>query len=222
MADFMNSMRARMIARHTHAQIPFRGKRTVERPEDRPLRTWTPTADDVLHYLCETKIVHKAFLYGIRHESHPSYLALRGIGLDTVGALSDDIETVMLHAYARPLSFLDKPGQKYAAYLNRIVRSDPTLFLCHLYATMFAHVSGGSLIAKRIQTVLSLSVPLVAHETPGQDALDDLRDHMYNVSAGWTDEERERSVAEVDRVFEFGGDMLRILAHSAGEGGCDM
>lgn len=222
MSDYMNALRARMIARHTRAQIPFRRKRTVERPEDKPLRTWTPTPDDVLHYLCETKIVHKTLLYGIQHESHPSYSALREIDLDTIGALSDDIETVMLNTRARPVTYLDKPGQRYAAYLNRIVRSDPALFLCHLYATVFAHVSGGSLIAKRIQTVLSLSVPLKAHETPGGDALNSLRDHMYTVSVDWTDVDRERSVSEVDRVFEFGGDVLRILAQSSDRGEYDV
>lgn len=221
MSEYMSALRLRMIARHTHAQIPFRGKRTVERPEDRPLRTWTPTPNDVLHYLCETKVVHKTLLYGIQHESDLSYLALRDIDLNTIDALADDIETVMLNTRSRPVTYLDQPGQRYAAYLNRIVRSDPALFLCHLYATMFAHVSGGSLVSKRIQTVLSLSVPLKAHEAPGEDALNELRDHMYVVSTRWSDEDRERSVSEVDRVFEFGGDVLRILAQSSDQGGYD-
>lgn len=211
MTEFMRAFRNEMIQRHTASQIPQRGQRREVRPEDRPIHLWNPSDTSVLRFLIETKKVHKALHAGVRSNPAAEYVRLRDLDMDTTGVIDEDITRLMLETNAVPVSFY-VPGKKYADYLTRLAAEDPVLFLSHYYATFFAHASGGPLIGRRLDEVLSLSLPLQTFTKPKAGPLNDMKDHMYLLSSKWSEEDQQRTVEEVDRMFAYAGSVLRIIA----------
>ena len=214
MTDFMSAFRSKMVDRHTSSQIPLRGKRVERRPEDRPIGTWYPSSTDVVRFLIETKKVHKALRAGVHENTRPEYLYLRDVEMGTVAAMDRDIACILLETDADPVTFYS-PGKQYATYLNDLARTEPTLFLAHYYAIYFAHASGGGLIGRRVEDVLSLSLPLETYQYPKSKDLNDMKDHMYSVSSKWSSKECEKTVEEVDTIFAYANRLLRILAFSS-------
>lgn len=214
MTEFMSTFRNKMIQRHTASQIPLRGLQIERHPEERPIGTWYPSNTDVVRFLIETKKVHKALRAGVHENTRPEYLRLRDVEMGTVAAMDRDIARILLETDADPVSRYC-PGKKYASYLETLARTESTLFLAHYYAIYFAHASGGGLIGRRIEDVMSLSLPLETFQYPKSKDLNDMKDQMYSVSSNWSIEEREKTVEEVDTIFAYANTLLRILAFSS-------
>lgn len=205
-AGFIDEFRSQFRRSHTPREIPGEGTR-----RGLSLDAWTITPRSAITYLEQTRHVHTALRMGLDCPVHV-YDAFRHYDVDRTEELTQDLYRLRLCVDESDAHDADpnSPGVTYATLLNECAFLDPVTFLCHMYGVVFAHESGGPMIAKRIVTDLALPHPLLAYEPPTYDP-NALRATFFKWAETLTPDDRARALFEAERAFERVWSVLRVL-----------
>jgi hypothetical protein len=137
-------LRGAAMKLHTRQQAPKEGE-----AEAKPREPYTPTRDDYLAFLVDSKHVYEAMeeIVNSREELAP----FRNTGLERTGPLEADI-LFMVEEYGLKRPIVGEPGESYARKL-RSIETTPE-FMCHFYNFYFAHTAGGRMIGKQMSALL--------------------------------------------------------------------
>ncbi|XLT29327.1 hypothetical protein HN873_060619, partial [Arachis hypogaea] len=123
----------------------------------------------------------------------------RNTGLERCANLAKDLKWFKEEGHAIPEP--SSPGLNYAKYLKELSESDEQAFICHFYNIYFAHSAGGRMIGKKF------------YKWDGNlsQLLQNVRDKLNKVTEGWTEEEKNRCLAETEKTFKMSGKVLRLI-----------
>lgn len=204
--SFPDAFRSTFRRAHTPQEIPGTGVRRGSSVD-----TWTITPRSAVRYLEQTRHVHTALRVGLECPIH-AYEAFRPYEIDRSEELTHDLTRLRFRFERSESTDADPyvPGVAYAAFLNECAFRDPVTFLCHLYAVAFAHVSGGPMIARRMETTLDLPYRLEAFGSPSYDP-EALRGTFFRWAETLDADARTRALFEAERAFERVWSVTRLV-----------
>jgi heme oxygenase len=148
-AGFIDTeLRGAAMKLHTKEQAPKEGEVEVEKPKE----PYTPTRDDYLAFLVDSKHVYEA-LEDIVNEKE-ELATFRNTGLERTKALETDIQFMVIE-YGLNRPEVGDYGKAYASELREIAaKGNIPEFICHYYNFYFAHTAGGRMIGKQMSALL--------------------------------------------------------------------
>ncbi|KAF5828604.1 heme oxygenase 1 [Dunaliella salina] len=204
---FINKMRMVAMKLHTKDQAPKEGEKPAPPP-----RPFVPTREGYLRFLAESKAVYDVVERIIAERDE--YAAFRNSGLERAGPLAEDIAWVSsTYGLQPPAVTEDGPGMTYARKVAELATTDPPTFICHYYNFYFAHTAGGRMIGKKMSELLLDSATLKFYQWEGdvQVHLDRVRKTINELAESWTDEEKQRCLAETEQSFSFSGGIMKCI-----------
>lgn len=210
--DFETSFRKRFRSSHTASQIPGEGVSTSGPPS---LSDMAVVPRSSIRFLTETRRVHTSLSLGLRSTSHHIYDPFLQFPIDRSTQISYDLSAIRSQFGLEfdPVGedhFQATPGIRYARLLDELAFRDPYAFLSHVYATSFAHVSGGKLIASRIENALGIDPLLTYQPNPNMDT-NGLRRLFFETMAQADDYARSKALMEAEVAFKMSTNVLRSL-----------
>lgn len=210
--DFETSFRKRFRSSHTASQIPGEGKSTNGPPS---LSDMAVVPRSSIRFLTETRRIHTSLSLGLRSTSHHIYDPFLQFPIDRSTQISYDLSAIRSQFGLEfdPVGedhFQATPGIRYARLLDELTFRDPYAFLSHVYATSFAHVSGGKLIASRIENALGID-PLLTYQPNPNMNTNGLRRLFFETMAQADDYARSKALMEAEVAFKMSTNVLRSL-----------
>lgn len=168
-----------------------------------------------IRFLTETRRVHTSLSLGLRSTPHHIYDAFLRFPIDRSAQISYDLSAIrsQFGLDFDPVEeghFQATSGIRYARFLDELAFRDPHAFLSHVYAITFAHVSGGKLIASRIENALGLDPLLTYQPNPNMDTTG-LRKTFFETMAQANEYERSKALMEAETAFKMSTDVLYSL-----------
>lgn len=186
--------------------------RSGQQPAQRPFTTWTPTLQNLLQFLVDSREVYRTFEDII--QSQDNLQPFRNSGLERSAALRADIDWLL----SRNASLLPTPqpadyALAYSAYLQGLASSSLPKFICHYYNFYFAHTAGGRMIGKRLMGLLTPDRLLQFYKWDGdvERLVEDTKAKVDAVAAQWSETQRSECLEETREAFRFGSAMLRAI-----------
>lgn len=142
-------LRGAAMKLHTKEQAPKEGEVEVK---EKPKEPYSPTRDDYLAFLVDSKHVYEA-LEDIVNEKE-ELAVFRNTGLERTEPLEQDIQ-FMVNEYGLERPGVGEYGRAYASQLREIAaKGNIPEFMCHFYNFYFAHTAGGRMIGKQMSALL--------------------------------------------------------------------
>ncbi|KAL1325952.1 hypothetical protein AAHE18_13G195400 [Arachis hypogaea] len=207
---FVEELKSVSMKMHTREQARD-GEKQPKQPEERSVSKWDPTIDGYLKFLVDSMVVFDTLEKIIQHAFYPSYDEFRNTGLERCANLAKDLKWFKEEGHAIPEP--SSPGLNYAKYLKELSESDEQAFICHFYNIYFAHSAGGRMIGKKVAEKLLNKKELEFYKWDGNlsQLLQNVRDKLNKVTEGWTEEEKNRCLAETEKTFKMSGEVLRLI-----------
>ncbi|XP_028801265.1 heme oxygenase 1, chloroplastic-like [Neltuma alba] len=198
---FVEEMRFVAMKLHTKEQAKEEEKRAGQ-IEEQSLDKWEPTTEGYLRFLVDSKLVHDTLEKIIDNASFPAYSEFRYTGLERSASLAKDLEWFREQGHTIPEP--SSPGLTYAQYLIEISAKDPQAFICHFYTIYFGHSAGGRMIGKKVAEKILNNKVLEFYKWEGQisQLLQNVRDKLNKVAEGWTREEKNHCLEEIEKSFK--------------------
>ncbi|CAB9500205.1 Heme oxygenase 1, chloroplastic [Seminavis robusta] len=204
-------LRGAAMKLHTKQQAPKEGQVEVKKPA----KPYTPTRDDYLAFLVDSKHVYEA-LEDIVNENEALEM-FRNTGLERTEALETDIE-FMVKEYGLSRPEVGEFGKTYATQLREIAAdgSIPEL-MCHYYNFYFAHTAGGRMIGKQMSALLLEKKTLEFYKWDGDlnEIKGRVKESIEAMAATWSQEEKDACVAGTADAFRGGGMINAYLSGGA-------
>lgn len=199
-AGFIDTeLRGAAMKLHTKEQAPKEGQVEMEEKMQEP---YTPTRDDYLAFLVDSKHVYEA-LEDIVNENEELAM-FRNTGLERTEALEKDIQ-FMVKEYGLERPKVGDYGKSYASELRQIAKTGNIPdFMCHYYNFYFAHTAGGRMIGKQMSALLLSKKTLEFYKVRGFERwIFSKRLKLYSISD---------SFEYCCRNFKWDGDLNEIKA----------
>ncbi|KAK9802931.1 hypothetical protein WJX73_009246 [Symbiochloris irregularis] len=214
---FVEEMRMAAMRLHTRDQAPKDGSRPEEKPEDQPVRQWTPSRAGYLRFLAESKAVYDTLEQIVEAAPKSEYAKFRNTGLERSAPLARDIQWLQkTYDLPSPEVSADGPGAEYASALKQLAADDPAAFICHFYNFYFAHTAGGRMIGRKVAEVILDNKTLDFYQWDGEvkDKLAAVKDKINELAETWTREQKDHCLEETNKSFQHSGAILRTITAS--------
>jgi len=187
---------------HTTDQSPREG----QQPAQKPVKDWTPTLEDYVHFLTDSLAVYETMELIVN--TYPELEIYRNTGLERVQALKDDLQWIT-NSYNPSLSIppVGEPGSSYSSFLMNIAKESIPKFLCHYYNYYFAHTAGGMMIGRKMSKLLLEGKRLEFYQWKSnvKELMNATKYKIDAMALTWDDDERQACVKETQSCFQYGG-----------------
>ncbi|PUZ60042.1 hypothetical protein GQ55_4G091600 [Panicum hallii var. hallii] len=206
--SFVEEMRAVAMRLHSRDQS-MHGEKEV--PLEPPVATWDPNVEGFLRFLVDNKLVFETLEAIVGRAAVPWYAEFRNTGLERSEALEKDLEWFRQqgHTITEPSA----AGIAYASFLEELSEKEPPAFTTHFYNFYFGHSAGGVIIGKKIAEKINLHKELEFYQWEGNlsQLQQNVRDKLNQVASGWSREERDRCLDEMEKSFICSVDLRRHM-----------
>lgn len=204
LTSFTTEMRTVAMNLHTRDQAR-EGKQEAETP----FQQWQPQRSDYLQFLVDSRHVYQAMETIVNQD--PYFSRFCNTGLERVEALRLDIQWFVEEGEIEPS--VSENALSYESLLLDLAAKNKEAFINHFYNHYFAHTAGGRMIGAKMSKMLLGGRTLNFYKWEGdvKEMLSTVKAQIDDLASEWSQEQRQRSLDETRRAFQYSGSLLSPL-----------